>query len=105
MWSLWRSFGTSRKCSMESSWSLHGVSMDSPWSLCRVYIDSTESSWTPWKPVGECKVLLTHNLWTSKGLVNGAQGVVKKIWFHQGSNAHSHLPAVVFVQFDEYSGP
>src|ERR1700683_3104530 len=53
----------------------------------------------------EAKVMLTHNLWTSKGLVNGAQGVVKKIWFDQGSNARSHLPAVVFVQFDGYSGP
>ena len=51
------------------------------------------------------KVMLTHNLWTSKGLVNGAQGVVKKIWFDQGSNSRSHLPAVVFVEFDGYFGP
>ena len=32
------------------------------------------------------KVVLTHNLWTSKGLVNGAQGVVKKIWFDPGKS-------------------
>ena len=51
------------------------------------------------------KVMLTHNLWTSKGLVNGAQGVVKKIWFNQGSNSPSHLPAVVFFEFVGYSGP
>ena len=25
------------------------------------------------------KVMLNHNLWTSKGLLNGVQGVVKKI--------------------------
>jgi hypothetical protein len=38
------------------------------------------------------------------GLVNGAQGVVKKVWCHPGSNVRTHLPAVVFVKFDGYSG-
>ena len=50
------------------------------------------------------KVMLTCNLWASKRLVNGAQGVVKRIWFDQGSNSHNHLPAVVFVEFDGYFG-
>ena len=49
--------------------------------------------------------MFTHNLWTSEELVNGAQDVVKKIWFDQGSNACNHPPAVVFVQFEGYSGP
>ena len=41
----------------------------------------------------------------NNGLVNGSQGVVKKIWFNHGSNPCSHLPAVVFVEFEGYSGP
>jgi len=68
------------------------------------------------------KVMLTRNLWTAKGilniidigwcltmlcigLVNGSQGVVKKIWFNHGSNPRSHLPAVVFVECEGYTGP
>ncbi|KAK7041219.1 hypothetical protein R3P38DRAFT_2471325, partial [Favolaschia claudopus] len=43
------------------------------------------------------RVMITRNVWTSKGLVNGAQGVVKKIWFLPGSNPQLKLPAVVFV--------
>jgi hypothetical protein len=31
--------------------------MESSWSPCRVYVDSVESSWSPWKRVGQCKVL------------------------------------------------
>jgi hypothetical protein len=38
------------------------------------------------------------------GLVNGAQGLIKKVWFNQGSNPQSHLPAVVFVKFNQWSG-
>jgi hypothetical protein len=27
------------------------------------------------------KIMIKRNLWTSKGLVNGAQGVIQKIWY------------------------
>jgi len=43
-WSPWRLLGTSRKCGMESSWTLHGVSVESPWSPHGVHVDSL---WTP----------------------------------------------------------
>ena len=39
-------------------WSPHRLYMESPWSLHGVHVDIyVESMWTPWKPVGECKVL------------------------------------------------
>jgi ATP-dependent exoDNAse (exonuclease V) alpha subunit len=50
------------------------------------------------------KVMLTRNLWTSKGLVNGSQGIVKKVWFRPRSNPQTHLPDVVFVKFEGYTG-
>jgi ATP-dependent exoDNAse (exonuclease V) alpha subunit len=50
------------------------------------------------------RVMITRNLWTSKGLVNGAQGTVKKIWFSPGTDPHKDLPAVVFVACPDYSG-
>jgi len=47
--------------SMESSWTLHGVLTDSSWTPHGVHGDPVwtphESSWSPWKRVGECKVL------------------------------------------------
>lgn len=39
------------------------------------------------------------------GLVNGSQGVVKKIWFTRRSNPKKELPSVVFVNFPGYTGP
>jgi hypothetical protein len=66
-------------------------------------------------------VMLTRNLWTSKRLVNGSQGTVKKIWYGRESeirrqrrqqnglavhetNPWKDLPRVVFVEFPDYTG-
>lgn len=40
------------------------------------------------------------------GLVNGTRGVVKKIWYKQGTSPSKDLPAVVFVDVNEngYTG-
>jgi ATP-dependent DNA helicase PIF1 len=50
------------------------------------------------------RAMITRNLWTSKGLVNGAQCIIKKIWYHPQSDPKKDLPAVVFVKCDGYSG-
>lgn len=68
------------------------------------------------------QVMITRNIWTSKGisyffllidtntqmstgLVNGARGVVKKIWYGLAANVQNgDLPEVVFVKCDGYSG-
>ncbi|GBB93732.1 hypothetical protein RclHR1_22210001 [Rhizophagus clarus] len=48
------------------------------------------------------RVMLTANLWTKEGLVNGSMGTVHDIMFkNQGP---SSLPAAVFVKFDAYEG-
>lgn len=69
-------------------------------------------------------VMITRNLWTSKGLcsstsncyllniysynlglVNGARGIVQKILYHPSANPQQgDLPAVVLVEVDKYSG-
>ena len=57
-----------QRVSLDSMWTPHGLHVDSTWSPCGLYVDcrkyshglplkSMESSWSPWKPVGECKVL------------------------------------------------
>jgi len=69
------------------------------------------------------KVVVTRNLWTAKGvyqnikasmglansnshsgLVNGSQGVVKKIWYAPGAGPKIDLPSVVFVECEGYKG-
>ena len=50
------------------------------------------------------KVLLKSKLWQEAGLVNGANGVVKKILYQPG-NAPPQLPDCVLVEFEHYNGP
>jgi len=38
------------------------------------------------------------------GLVNGSQGVVKKIWYTPGADPKTDLPSVVFVECEGYKG-
>lgn len=46
-------------------------------------------------------VMLTANLWTEVGLVNGT---IQAIWY-QNNKAPPDLPTSVMVTFDTYSGP
>jgi len=50
------------------------------------------------------RVMLTSNLWTDAGLVNGAIGTVQDILFREDQEPPS-LPVAVFVSFDNYEGP
>jgi len=48
------------------------------------------------------RVMLTRNLWTDVGLVNGALGVVHSILYNEDN---IRFPVVVIVKFDKYTGP
>jgi hypothetical protein len=37
-------------------------------------------------------------------IMNGCQGIIKKIWFSPGANLQKALPSVVFVECDGYTG-
>jgi ATP-dependent DNA helicase PIF1 len=49
------------------------------------------------------KIVLTNNLWTQKGLVNGANGTIRDIIFLISSR--NNLPQTIFIEFEHYTGP
>lgn len=51
------------------------------------------------------RVMLTANLWTEMGLVNGSMGAVHDIMWENGQDPSSMMPSIILIKFDEYSGP
>ena len=52
------------------------------------------------------KVVLTKNLWSEAGLVNGSQGFIKHIIYDEGNPANaSSMPDMLLVHFPGYKGP
>lgn len=50
------------------------------------------------------RVMLTENLWTEKGLVNGAPGTVRALHWTNRQDFAKAVPTVL-IQFDNYAGP
>lgn len=55
--------------------------------------------------VGTRVMLRCTNIWTRKGLVNGALGTVQDILYEDGAQSPLDPPSIVMVKFDNYGGP
>ena len=52
------------------------------------------------------RVMLTSNIWVEAGLINGAQGVLRDIVFHElEENDDEPSPYYALVELDDYKGP
>jgi ATP-dependent exoDNAse (exonuclease V) alpha subunit len=49
--------------------------------------------------------MLTANLWTENGLVNGSLGTIRDIVWEEGKDPSKDLPLAIMVDFDGYKGP
>ncbi|CAG8983615.1 hypothetical protein HYALB_00004637 [Hymenoscyphus albidus] len=50
------------------------------------------------------RIMLTTNLWTEIGLVNGSMGVIEDVSWDYGRQT-DQLPSVILIRFDSYTGP
>lgn len=51
------------------------------------------------------RVMLRANLWTAKGLVNGALGTVEDLYYETCKRPPQDMPLAIMIVFDNYTGP